>query len=310
MRTEHLKFFIALAKNGSRSKTALEFYTTHQNVSKMIRQLEDEMNAPLFNRSHKGMTLTPQGELFLSVALETMQAFHQVRLEMAYLNRCQDLEGTITLSSTPVAASLVLQKLIEDFNLLYPKVNYKIIESNPLDLLQYVAFHQGHLGMAPIMLDKRYRHIYAPYLQQVQLYSLFEDEYFCLVSPHSDLAKEKKISLTDFAKHPIALLQSAQAEQINPLTQLLQQFGGSKPTLVTPSRTLYTQSIASGRFVGVTTRHLGRTFEGTLTADNVFIPFEEDLRFHVMLITNKKAKFDEVTQKFVEMIKEHQRLCD
>lgn len=68
MRAEHLKYFVALAENHSITKTSLEFYTSHQSVSKVIRQLEEEMGTALFVRSQKGMTLTPEGEVLLPVA--------------------------------------------------------------------------------------------------------------------------------------------------------------------------------------------------------------------------------------------------
>lgn len=53
MRTEHLKYFVALAENHSITKTALEFYTTHQSVSKVIRQLEEEMERPFLCAAKK-----------------------------------------------------------------------------------------------------------------------------------------------------------------------------------------------------------------------------------------------------------------
>lgn len=49
MRAEHIKYFLALAENHSITKTAQEFYTTHQSVSKSIRQLEDEMETRFLN---------------------------------------------------------------------------------------------------------------------------------------------------------------------------------------------------------------------------------------------------------------------
>lgn len=97
MRAEHLKYFLALAENHSITKTSLEFYTTHQSVSKIIRQLEEEMEAQLFVRSSKGMTLTPEGEVLLPVARETVKAFQQVRLELAHMTRQKDLEGELLL---------------------------------------------------------------------------------------------------------------------------------------------------------------------------------------------------------------------
>ncbi len=40
MRMEHLEYLICLARTHSITKASAELFTTHQNVSKMIRQLE------------------------------------------------------------------------------------------------------------------------------------------------------------------------------------------------------------------------------------------------------------------------------
>lgn len=43
MRLEQLKYFLSIAETQSINKTSLEFYTTHQGISKAIRQLEGEI---------------------------------------------------------------------------------------------------------------------------------------------------------------------------------------------------------------------------------------------------------------------------
>ncbi len=61
MRTEHLKYFLNLVETGSITQTSKELYTTHQNVSKIIRQLEEDLGTTLFIRTTKGIELTATG---------------------------------------------------------------------------------------------------------------------------------------------------------------------------------------------------------------------------------------------------------
>ena len=68
MRTEHLEYFLKLAQTNSITQAAKELYTTHQNVSKIIRQLEEDLGTTLFLRNQKGVALTPTGQLLLPVA--------------------------------------------------------------------------------------------------------------------------------------------------------------------------------------------------------------------------------------------------
>ena len=57
MRTEHLEYFLKLAQTNSITQAAKELYTTHQNVSKIIRQLEEDLGTTLFLRNQKGVEI-------------------------------------------------------------------------------------------------------------------------------------------------------------------------------------------------------------------------------------------------------------
>lgn len=61
-RLEHLEYLICLAETGSTTKASEKLLTSRQNVSKMIRQLEDEMEAELFIRGPQGVQLTEAGK--------------------------------------------------------------------------------------------------------------------------------------------------------------------------------------------------------------------------------------------------------
>lgn len=218
MRAEHLKYFLALAENHSITKTSLEFYTTHQSVSKIIRQLEEEMEAQLFVRSSKGMTLTPEGEVLLPVARETVKAFQQVRLELAHMTRQKDLEGELLLWGTPISNAVAMPSLLSDFSALYPKVRYQIKEANTLDCMQYVSLHHNGLALVVIMHNEAYREVFTPYVDQVRLQPFMKDEYICVAGAQSPLAKRKTISIAELMQQPIAMLQT-EINETHPFTQ-------------------------------------------------------------------------------------------
>lgn len=192
-----MKYFLALAENHSITKTSLKFYTTHQSVSKIIRQLEEEVEAQLFVRSSKGMTLTPEGEVLLPVARETVKAFQQVRLELAHMTRQKDLEGELLLWGTPISNAVAMPSLLSDFSALYPKVRYQIKEANTLDCMQYVSLHHNGLALVVIMHNEAYREVFTPYVDQVRLQPFMKDEYICVAGAQSPLAKRKTISIAE-----------------------------------------------------------------------------------------------------------------
>jgi len=74
---KQLKYFITCADAGSFSEAASVLYTTQSSVSKVIRALEEEMQASLFVRNPHGISLTPNGKqayAYASRVLENVEA--------------------------------------------------------------------------------------------------------------------------------------------------------------------------------------------------------------------------------------------
>ena len=61
MELTQLEFFIMVVEQGSFSKAAERVFRTQPAVSIAVRRLEEEIGAPLFDRSQKAPTLTDAG---------------------------------------------------------------------------------------------------------------------------------------------------------------------------------------------------------------------------------------------------------
>ena len=64
----HLKYAVEIAKTKSISRAAENLYMGQPNLSRAIKELEDNLNITIFNRNSKGITITPEGEEFLQYA--------------------------------------------------------------------------------------------------------------------------------------------------------------------------------------------------------------------------------------------------
>ena len=73
MRLEQFEFLIVVAQKKSMQKAAAELHTSVQNVSKSIKQLEDELNTPVFIRNKFGVFLTQEGEAIYNIAKNIME---------------------------------------------------------------------------------------------------------------------------------------------------------------------------------------------------------------------------------------------
>lgn len=84
MELRHLRYFVAVAEAGSLKLAAHNsLHITQPSLSRQIRDLEDEVGAPLLLRTTRGVDLTPAGRLFLDharlILSQSATAIHTAR---------------------------------------------------------------------------------------------------------------------------------------------------------------------------------------------------------------------------------------
>lgn len=68
MSLTYIQSFVAVAEEGHVGRAARKLHLTQPPLSRHILALEDELGTRLFERTPRGMTLLPAGEVFLSHA--------------------------------------------------------------------------------------------------------------------------------------------------------------------------------------------------------------------------------------------------
>ncbi len=76
----HMKYAVEVARLGSLNKAAETLIIAQPNISRSIKELEADLGITIFNRSAKGMVLTPEGEEFISYARSILRQIDEVEL--------------------------------------------------------------------------------------------------------------------------------------------------------------------------------------------------------------------------------------
>ena len=80
----HLKYVVEVAKTQSISKAAENLYVNQPNLSRAVKELEENLGISIFTRTSKGISVTPQGEEFLRYAADILRKVDEV--ESLYLD--------------------------------------------------------------------------------------------------------------------------------------------------------------------------------------------------------------------------------
>lgn len=121
---EYYRIFYYVAKYQNVTQAARMLICNQPNVTRVIRQLENELGCALFVRSNRGMKLTPEGEKLYSRA---RIAVEQLELAEAELSGDRALQsGLVSIGATEVALRTFLLPVLNEYRLRYPGVRLNI----------------------------------------------------------------------------------------------------------------------------------------------------------------------------------------
>lgn len=124
------RYFIAVAESGSVAAASRELAIAQSAVTKAMLELEAELGQALFERSSRGMLLTPQGHRFLASARKVLGAVSEaVRLHGG--EQAQPLAGSLGVGVTSLVAGYYLSDLLSRFRRNCPQVQVQVTEETP-----------------------------------------------------------------------------------------------------------------------------------------------------------------------------------
>jgi len=134
-----LKFFEAVAQSGGMSRAAKKLNTVQSNVTRRIRALECELNVSLFNRTGRGVSLTPAGEQLLPFAVRIARLINEAAHAISDDGRPK---GSLVIGSLETTAALRLTPFLSQFVSDFPEVDFSLKTGTSRELVEDVLDHR------------------------------------------------------------------------------------------------------------------------------------------------------------------------
>jgi LysR family transcriptional regulator, nitrogen assimilation regulatory protein len=126
MELRQLRYFVAVARNESFKKAAIELRIAQPALSRQIGLLEHELRAPLFTRHTRGSVPTEEGRLLLEDAETILHITEQAKQRLLF--RRDDVCGTVSIGLAPTLAEWVAPELTERVRKSHPEVLLRFVE--------------------------------------------------------------------------------------------------------------------------------------------------------------------------------------
>lgn len=197
MNLQHMKHAIEVAKAGSLSKASEALLIAAPNISRSIKELENDLGITIFDRTQNGMKLTPEGEEFINFAIEILKQIDDVE---KYYKADAPKKQKFSIS---VPRACYISEAFANFSKSLSKDDAEVFykETNSQRVIHNILNHDYKLGI--IRYAENYDKYFKAMLEEkgFQYELVTEFTYSLIMNADSDLAKKQRISFDDLTNH-------------------------------------------------------------------------------------------------------------
>lgn len=303
MNVEQFKYLLEVARIGSINQASERLHTSQQNVSRVLRQLEKELDTTLFIRTHQGIALTETGYLAVEAAKEIVLRTEQLKSDCQQM-QAKKIAGEIRLLCPPATIFTLLQDIIARFNMIYPQITLSVHELESGDLFEALAKDPTAVGITTLFFDQRALPAkVAQYRDVLSMEPLFTDRTVALLGKKHPLARQKSISLSSILKHPLALYLAGDRED-NLIYHLLQMYGQPQIVFTSQNIAVYIQHIAKYQCIGFSSNGVHEQHQFYDKSNLSILAVRDNTEFTTSLTVHKNFQPTPAAEKFMAFIRE------
>ncbi len=297
MNLKQLEAFVQVAEGGSFSKAAKELFLTQPTISSHISSLERELNARLFVRNTKEVSLSEDGIKLYKYAKQMLDLQREIEVTFG-----MDEEGeshAVTIAASTIPAQYLLPEVLTRFSERYPQEQIRIQEMDSSKVVMQIVDHRVDIGFTGTVLEKKHCK-YIPF---------YKDE-LVIITPNTpkyqELAQGNKEDISWIKKEHVIMREEGSGTRKEAELQLKGagvKFAGLDIIASIENQETIKKSVRQGMGISILSK--------LATADEVAngeilafpIPNSDEGR-DINLVYNKNYQMTRSAERFIKVVKE------
>ena len=289
-----LRYFLAIAREGSITNAARFLHITQPTLSRQIQDLEEELGQKLFTRGSRNMTLTPEGMILRKRAEEIISMVDKTEEEFHSMENV--VGGDIYIGGGETEAIRLIAEIAHDLREDYPDVHYHLYSGNSEDVTERLDKGLLDFGILIQPADiSKYDYINIP----------AKDTWGVVMRRDSPLAEKEMIQKEDLLSVPLICSRQAISGDRKD-NEFAGWFGEDfdKLDIVTTFNLVYNAAIMVEAGIGyaITIDKIANTTE---SSNLCFRPLEPRLDSGLNVIWKKYQVFSSAAGLFLEKLREN-----
>ncbi len=243
-----LEYLVALARERHFGRAAEACHVSQPTLSAAIRLLEEDLGAPIVERGHRFVGLTPQGRLAVEHAHRILAEAENLRRGLEEIDK--GLSGRLRIGAIPTALPIVSQ-ITGPFYARFPAVAITVLSLNSQEIER---------GIEEFELEAGLTYLDAEPIDRVKAKPVCVEEYVFLTPVGGALADRTEVSWRQAAAAPLCLLTPDM--QNRRIIDGIFRSVGEKPVPAVETNSIFNlvSHVSAGRWSAIVPKQLLRFF--------------------------------------------------
>jgi len=287
MKLRQLEAMRAVLTRGTTTHAGELIGLTQSAVSRLIKQLEDELGFKLFDRRHGRLLITPEGQHFYVIAEKVLAGIDQINSTARYITTLGT--GTIKIIAMPALGYGLLPDTIGTIKLRYKRIKILIDSGSRHQIEQGVSSANYDFGLATLPIEH----------EAIDTEPLCGMDAVCILPLDHPLSQKKYIRAGDLSGEQFISLEPGTMYRYRTDEVFGSQGIRRNMSVEAQSTIMVCNMVACGIGLSIVHPFVARTFANRIAIKR----FEPALRFEYGLLFPSGAKRSQISQEFVEVLR-------